>query len=60
MIKTGRNPTIVIYALVQDVSEITTWGNNGTVSGGRKRPRSGGPGGHLFPLKRDLGGLSDV
>lgn len=37
-------------------------GNNRPVSGGRKRPHSGSPGGHLFPVKHDhdLGRLSGI
>lgn len=37
-------------------------GNNRPVSGGRKRPHSGSPGGHLFPVKRDrdFGRLSGI
>lgn len=53
---------MVIYRPVQYVSEITTRGNNRPVSGGRKRPHSGSPAGHLFAVKRDrdLGRLSRV
>lgn len=43
----------MIYRPLQYVSEITKRGNNRPVSDGRKRPHSGSPGGHLFPVKRD-------